>query len=96
MLVALACAPGYAAPARVADLTDLSLEQLVRCVGSLPHPMVPGYTAVDARWGWKVSRDLEVSRTLQNLPDPSHPEFNATPGRSELERAFFLKLLWRI
>ena len=52
VLVALACAPGYAAPARVADLTDLSLEQLVRRVGSLPQPMLPGYTAVDARWGW--------------------------------------------
>ena len=96
MLVALACAPGYAAPARVADLTDLSLEQLVRRVGSLPQPMLPGYMAVDARWGWKVNHDLEVSLTLQNLLDPSHPEFNAAPGRSEFERAFFLKLLWRI
>jgi len=28
LLAALACAPGYAAPARAADLTDLSLEQL--------------------------------------------------------------------
>jgi iron complex outermembrane receptor protein len=55
---------------------------------------VPAYTAVDLRWGWKVSREVELSLTLQNLFDPEHPEFNAAP-RSEFERGAFLKLLWR-
>jgi iron complex outermembrane receptor protein len=76
------------------------LDFIVRRVGSVPLQApaapVPAYTAVDARWGWKVSRELEVSLTLQNMFDPSHPEFNAAPGRSEFERTAFLKLIWRM
>ena len=69
---------------------------MVRHVGALPNPTVPSYTAVDARLGWRVSRDFDVSLTLQNLFDPPHPEFGAPATRSEYERAFFVKLQWRL
>ena len=69
---------------------------IVRHVGALPNPIVPSYTAVDARLGWRVSREFDVSLTFRNLFDPSHPEFGAPATRSEHERAFFLKLLWRL
>jgi len=72
------------------------LDVVVRHVGALPNPVVPSYTAVDARLGWRVTRDFDVSLTLQNLFDPSHPEFGAAATRSEYERAFFLKLQWRL
>jgi iron complex outermembrane receptor protein len=69
---------------------------MIRRAGSLPLQRVPAYTAVDARWGWRVSRATEVSLTLQNLFDREHAEFGAAPGRSEFGRGLFLKLLWRI
>jgi iron complex outermembrane receptor protein len=69
---------------------------MVRHVSSLPQPAVPAYTAVDARLGWRVNRDTEVSLTLQNLFDSQHAEFGVAPGRSEYQRGVFLKLLWRM
>ncbi len=69
---------------------------MVRRVGSLPQPAVPAYTAVDARFGWRASRNVEVSLTLQNLLDREHAEFGAAPGRSEYQRGVFLKLLWQM
>jgi len=69
---------------------------MVRHAGGLPNPSVPSYTGVDARLGWRASRDVELSLTLQNLFDRAHPEFGAAPGRSEYGRGAFLKLLWRM
>jgi iron complex outermembrane receptor protein len=72
------------------------LDIRVRRVGSLPSPHVPGYTAVDARLGWRVTRAAELSLSFQNLLDPGHPEWGASPGRAEVERAWFLKLALRM
>lgn len=78
-------------------LTDRhEFDIMVRGVGALPSPAVPAYTAVDARLGWRASRDVELSLTLQNLFDRAHAEFGAAPGRSEYGRGAFLKLLWRM
>jgi iron complex outermembrane receptor protein len=78
------------------DLTPKhELDVIVRHVGKLPNPSVPAYTAVDARLGWRASREVEFSLTLQNLFDPGHSEFGSSATRSELERGVFLKLLWR-
>ena len=62
--------------------------------GRLRNPVVPAYTALDARWAWRISRALEVSFTAQNLFDPGHPEFDAAATRSEFERGAFLGLRW--
>jgi iron complex outermembrane receptor protein len=82
------------------NLTDRhDFDVIVRSVGKLPSPAVPAYTAVDARLGWRASRDVELSLTLQNLFDEKHPEFGSATGqnpRSEYERGVFLKLLWRL
>ena len=67
---------------------------IVRHVAPLPVPAVPGYTAVDARYGWHVNGNVELSLVLRNLFDPSHPEFNAAPARSEIGRAALLQLRW--
>jgi iron complex outermembrane receptor protein len=86
----------------VYDLTERhEFDIIVRHVGELPDPVVPAYTAVDARFGWKADRNLELSLTLQNIFDPSHAEFgDAAPpppqlARSEIGRSAFAKLLWR-
>jgi hypothetical protein len=41
-----------------------------------------------------VKRDLELSLTVQNAADPSHPEFNAAPTRSEIARGYYLAARW--
>jgi iron complex outermembrane receptor protein len=78
------------------DLSDaLSLDILARHVGALPKPVVPAYTAMDMRLGWRATRKLEVSLLLQNMFDPHHVEFGTLPNASEIDRGVFLKLLWR-
>jgi iron complex outermembrane receptor protein len=66
------------------------LDIIVRHVGKRPFPAVPSYTAVDLRWGWHVTRNVEVSLTLENLTDRRHSEWG---NRVEFERAAYLKLL---
>jgi iron complex outermembrane receptor protein len=70
------------------------IDVTVRHVGSLPQPAVPAYTAVDARWGWRVHRDVELSLAVQNLGDPSHLESGDAATGSRIGRSAFLKLLW--
>jgi iron complex outermembrane receptor protein len=70
------------------------LDVMVRRVAALPNPVVPAYTAVDARYGWQVHPGLELSLTLRNLLDPGHAEFNAALGRSEIGRSALLQLRW--
>jgi iron complex outermembrane receptor protein len=72
------------------------LDVRLRRVASLPSPVVPSYTAVDARLGWKISPAAELSLSFQNLLDSAHPEWGAPGTRSEIERAWFLKLALRI
>jgi len=71
---------------------------MLRHVGPLPSPSVPGYTALDARYAWHFERGLELALIAQNLFDRSHPEFVAPPPapRSEIERGLFLKLRWSL
>jgi iron complex outermembrane receptor protein len=69
---------------------------MLRHVGPLPSPGVPGYTALDARYAWHFERGLEVALIAQNLFDRSHPEFGAAATRSEIERSLFLKLRWSL
>jgi iron complex outermembrane receptor protein len=74
---------------------NYEFDLMARGVGQLPNPVVPAYTAFDARLGWKVRRDLEISLTAQNLFDPRHAEWGAPVVRPEFERGLFLKVLWR-
>lgn len=67
---------------------------VLRHVGALPRPAVPAYTAVDARWGWRVRPGLALSVIAQNLFDPRHAEFGAPATRSEYERALAVRLVW--
>jgi len=66
-------------------------------VDSLPSLNVPAYTRLDARVGWRVRRDLELSLTGQNLLDRSHPEFinPSGPRTTEIPRSVFGAATWR-
>jgi iron complex outermembrane receptor protein len=67
----------------------------LRHAGALPVPAVPAYTTLDARFGWKVRRDLELSITGQNLLDRNHAEFGTSPNRSEISPTVFMRLTWQ-
>ena len=67
-----------------------------RGVGALPSPVVPAFTALDARLGWRLSRELEFSLTAQNLFGGRHAEWGVAPGRPEYERRVFLEMVWRL
>ena len=73
----------------------VEFDVMVRHVAALPNPVVPAYNAVDARLGWRVNRQTDISFIVRNGFDPSHPEFAAAPGRSEIPRSAMLRLTWK-
>ena len=76
--------------------TQQEFDIRMRRVGALPSPPVPAYTAVDVRYSWKFSKSIELSLSVQNLFDRAHPEWGVPGSRAEIERAFFVKALWRM
>ena len=74
---------------------QMELDLTARYVSELALPNVPGYLAVDVRWGWQPRPGVEVSITGQNLFGPPHGEFTAAATRTAFTRAVFAELLLR-
>jgi len=76
---------------------NVELDFLLYYVDDLPAGNIPSYVRFDVRLGWRPWPDLELSAGAQNLFDTQHPEFGAEPFTSptEVERAFYGKLVWR-
>ena len=72
------------------------LDVMIRRVGRLKTPAVPAYTAVDARYGVQINRDLEAGLVLRNLFDPRHAEWGPAENRVEHERSVLVQLSWRL
>jgi iron complex outermembrane receptor protein len=67
----------------------------VRRASELTYPdEVDAYTAVDARLGWQVRKDINIALIGQNLLGTEHAEYGSQLFHSELPRAVFLKLVW--
>jgi iron complex outermembrane recepter protein len=66
-------------------------------VSQLPQQQIPSYTRLDARLGWKVGEQWELSVGGQNLLQAQHPEFRSVLGvtPTEVLRNVFLKAVWR-
>lgn len=71
------------------------LEVAVRKVAALDQASVPAYTAVDARFGWQVNPEFEISVTAQNL-NGDHAEYGPAETRSEIPRSVAIRLVWGI
>jgi iron complex outermembrane receptor protein len=71
------------------------IDVAVRHVGPRPNAPVPAYTALDARFAWRVAPTLTLSLLVQNAFDPRHAEWGAPAARAEPERAAFVELVWR-
>ena len=69
-------------------------EVAVRKVDNLDSPAVPGYTALDARFGWRLRPNLELSVVGRNL-NGSHAEYGGIATRSEIPRTVAVKLVWQ-
>jgi iron complex outermembrane receptor protein len=66
----------------------------VRKVAKLAGGDVPGYTALDARFGWRLKPGLELSVAGYNL-NGSHAEYGAINTRAEIARTVAVKLVWQ-
>ena len=73
----------------------VELDVGLRGVSELPDPKVPGYFEFDARLGWNISDNLELSVAGFNLLDARHPEFGALPTRGEVRRSFTVNTRWK-
>jgi iron complex outermembrane recepter protein len=69
------------------------LDIMWRHVSRLALQSVPAYSALDVRFGYRVTPNAELSITGNNLFDRKHAEFGAAPGRPEFRRSVFVKLL---
>lgn len=74
---------------------DKELEVALRKVAALGSPEVPGYTALDARFGWRIRKNVELSLAGQNL-NGGHGEYGRVATRTEVSRALSVRLLWDI
>lgn len=76
---------------------DLNL--LLRHVGRLSFASVPAYDAVDASFGWRLSKMVELAVAGRNLFDPRHQEFVASSSQAtnpiEIERVVDITLTAR-
>ncbi len=75
------------------DITDrIELDVGVRAVDDLAT--VDGYVEADARLGWRVTDDLEVSIAGSNLLHDRHIESDDAGRRRQIGRSIFLRLRW--
>jgi iron complex outermembrane receptor protein len=88
--------PPYTAQLRssYALADNKEVELALRKVDGLDRDKVPGYTALDVRFGWRLRRGLELSVVGQNL-NGKHAEFGPAATRTELGRALAVKLVWQ-
>lgn len=71
---------------------NVTLDLLFRYVDEIPTYNIPSYYGLDARLGWKVTPNIELSVVGQNLLDNEHPENSA---ENEIPRSFYLKVQWQ-
>jgi iron complex outermembrane receptor protein len=66
-----------------------------RYVSALPGQLVPAYSTADARFGWRINRQLDFSVVGQNLFQPQHAEFGGDPyGLVYIRRNVYARLTW--
>ena len=88
-------------PRRTASLRSLwnitarhELDLSMRYVSALENPVVPSYTTVDARAGWRLSREMDVSLLVTNAFNRRYSEFGTPAERTAFERGVLLRVTW--
>lgn len=76
------------------DLPDnIELDLAARHVSTLTDAHVPGYVLGDIHLGWRPTRNIETSLTVQNMFNKEHGEFSDRATRTDIGRNAFLKLV---
>ncbi|MFC5550092.1 TonB-dependent receptor plug domain-containing protein [Massilia aerilata] len=88
--------PAYTAQLRSNYAFDSAreLEVALRRVGPVGLLAVPGYTAVDLRFGWRFAPGMELSVIGANL-NGGHREYGVAQFASEVPRSLGIKLVWQ-
>lgn len=71
---------------------DCEVDLAWRYQGRLESPVIPSYSVVDVRLGWRISRRLDASLLVANALDRRHVEF--TGAAAELRRAALVRITW--
>jgi len=73
---------------------NLELDLALNYVDTLPDADIPSYFRFDARLGWHLTDNVELSLVGQNLLDNRHPEFyyRGYQLTTEVQRGFYAKL----
>ena len=72
---------------------NLEFDTALYYVDSLYGMNIPSYIRCDARLGWHISKDMELSAVVQNLWDSRHLEFQKeVVDEGQIGRSFFIKL----
>jgi len=71
------------------------VDAVLRTVGALPHPAVPGYTELTLHFGWRHGTPIELSIVGDNLLHAHHTEFQIGAPLETLQRNVFAQLTWR-
>jgi iron complex outermembrane receptor protein len=74
---------------------EIELDVGLRAVGALPNPRVPAYVSADARIGWNVNDNVQLSLSGFNLLNAAHPEFVVpSPTRRDIRRSVYATARW--
>ena len=77
---------------------NFEFDQFYRYASSLPAQKVPAYQTMDARLGYKIHSQLELSLVGQNLFQPYHYEWGTGDPTQQLigiKRAAYAQITWR-
>jgi iron complex outermembrane receptor protein len=88
-------------PRRTASLRSLwnvsqalQLDFMLRYMGRIQNAPVPSYTELNARVGWRVTPELDLSLIAVNVLSRDHVEFGSPAQRAVFEPGYFLKATW--
>jgi iron complex outermembrane receptor protein len=74
----------------------LEFDQTYRYVSALPAQTVGSYETMDARFGWHITPELELSVGGHNLLQPHFAQYGGDPGGPvDVKRSAYAKLVWR-
>jgi iron complex outermembrane receptor protein len=74
---------------------DTALDALFRRVGTRPDPIVPAYSELDLRLGWKAGAGWDLSLIGQNLLHSRHSELlPPTAPHYDFRRGVFVRSRW--
>ena len=74
--------------------STVEVDLMLRYVARLSNPVVPSYTEMNARVGWRLTPQLELSLAGANLLDREHSEFNTPAVRAVFDRSVLAKAAW--